>query len=338
MHYDNIHRWEHAHAFGQEQRRPGEWRTMIVIVITTVMMLVEIVAGMLYGSMALLADGLHMGSHAVALAINAFAYVYTRRRARDVSFNFGTGKVNALGGFTGAVLLVLFALAMTWESLKRLVNPIDIAFEQAIVVAIVGLVVNLASMLVLGDGREHHEHAGEGADHHYNHAQASDHRHDDYNLRSAYLHVLADALTSLLAIVALLAAKLLGLMWMDPLMGIVGAVLVSRWSVSLLRTTSAVLLDKQGPTELREAIRRAFERVEDFRIADLHLWSVGPGIYALIVCLITHNPQPSSHYKQLIPDGLGLVHVTIEVYECADVDAGVCVPSHQALQPLLCDA
>jgi cation diffusion facilitator family transporter len=215
----------HSHSFGQEHKRPGESRTVIVIVVTAVMMVVEIAAGMLFGSMALLADGLHMASHAAALSISVFAYIYARRHAHDERFSFGTGKVNALGGFSGAVLLAVFAVMMAIESAVRLINPVAIAFNQAIFVAIVGLVINGLSMVILG--HTNNPHAG------HDHASDRDHHHNDHNLRSAYLHVLADALTSFLAIFALLAAKYVGLIWMDPLMGIVGAIMVSRWSISL---------------------------------------------------------------------------------------------------------
>ena len=197
----NHQPWVHSHSFGQERRRPGEIRTLIVIAITGTMMVVEIVAGIAYGSMALLADGLHMASHAVALGINAFAYVYARKHAHDARFSFGTGKVNALGGFTGAILLAGFALMMAWESVDRLIFPVEIVFNSAIVVAVLGLLVNGASVFILD--HRHDEHHDDSDGHH-------DHHHD-HNLRSAYLHVLADALTSLLAIFALLAAKYFGM-------------------------------------------------------------------------------------------------------------------------------
>src|SRR6185503_16027209 len=217
MQDDGLTRWRHEHSFGQDRRRPGESRTQVVIAITATMMVIEIAAGALFGSMALLADGLHMASHAVALGINAYAYAYARRHARDAAYSFGTGKVNTLGGFTGAVLLAAFALLMAAESVQRLVSPIRIAFDQAIWVAVLGLIVNGASMLILGrhahDDDDHgHSHDDHDHDHDHVHGAAS----HDHNLVSAYLHVLADALTSLLAIVALLAAKYFGLAWMDP--------------------------------------------------------------------------------------------------------------------------
>lgn len=295
--------WHHDHSFGQDKKKPGEARTLIVIAITVVMMIVEITTGILYGSMALLADGLHMASHAAALSISFFAYVYARKHAHDETFSFGTGKVNALGGFTGAVLLVLFALLMVSESIHRLISPVEIAFNQAILVAIVGLIINGASVFILG--HENHDHHGEGHEHH----------HHDHNLRAAYLHVMADALTSVLAIVALLTAKYYGLVWMDPLMGIVGAALVTKWSVGLLRQTSGVLLDKQGPEELRAQIKDEIARVShDHQIVDLHLWSIGPNIYATSVVIETNANQSAGYYKNLLMEIPTVVHTTVEIH------------------------
>ncbi len=301
MQRSDLYRWQHSHVFGQDRRRPGESRTIIVIAITGIMMVVEIAAGVIFGSMALLADGLHMASHAAALSINAFAYIYARRHAHDARYSFGTGKVNALGGFTGALLLAIFALMMAWQSIERMIHPIDIAFDQAIFVAVLGLIINGASILILGHHRQDH---GDGHKHHH-----------DHNLSAAYLHVLADTLTSILAIAALLSAKYAGLIWMDPLMGIVGAILVSRWSVGLLRTAGKVLLDTQGPEDIQTKIKNSIETNSDNKVADLHLWSIGPGIYGVIVTVVAVDPRPSDHYKSLIPSGLGLVHVTVEVHQ-----------------------
>lgn len=311
MHNHSLTEWSHSHTFGQDQKRPGESRTVIVIAITATMMVVEIVTGVLFGSMALLADGLHMASHAAALSINACAYVFARRRARDSSFSFGTGKINALGGFTGAILLVGFALLMVWESFHRLVAPVEIIFNQAIIVAAIGLVVNGASVLILGvEGHHHHEHDGDDHGHHHHH------HHHDQNLRSAYLHVLADALTSVLAIVALLAAKYFGFIWMDPLMGIVGAALVARWSWGLLKSTSSVLLDRQAPEEKLNTIRACIEEDGDSRVSDLHLWSIGPGINAAIIAVVAHEPKNVGDYKKRIPEDLNVEHISIEVNYC----------------------
>jgi cation diffusion facilitator family transporter len=317
MQHDLPAPWRHDHSFGQDFKRPGERKTQLVIGITAAMMVVEIVAGVLFGSMALLADGLHMASHAAALTINAFAYVYARRHARDAAFSFGTGKINTLGGFTGAVLLAGFALVMAAESVQRLAVPLPIAFDQAIFVAVVGLIVNGVSMLILGHDHAHDDDPGHLHDHDHDH----DHDHGghegrahDHNLVSAYLHVLADALTSVLAIAALLAAKYFGYTWMDPLMGIVGAVLVARWSVGLLRETSAVLLDRSASAPVRDEIRASLEAVDGNRVADLHVWCIGLNLYAAVIGVVTPVPRPPQHYKSLLPSDLGIVHATVEVH------------------------
>jgi cation diffusion facilitator family transporter len=314
MKQEVLQRWRHGHSFGQDIKRAGESRTLIVIAITAIMMAVEIIAGIAYGSMALLADGLHMGSHAVALSINAFAYIYARRHAHNRRYSFGTGKVNTLGGYTGAILLVLFALMMAWESMWRLFDPVAIAFNQAILVAVLGLLVNGASVFILGVNHTHdheHHHAHEHDTHNHNH----DHHHheQDHNLKSAYLHVLADALTSLLAIFALLIGKYFGAVWMDPMMGIVGAILVGRWSLGLLRSTSAVLLDEQGAHSMQQRILEVLED-EDNQVVDLHVWSVGPGIYASVIALVSRQPRTPDYYKSQLPDQLALEHISIEVH------------------------
>ena len=299
MYRESVERWQHAHVFGQDEKKQGESRTLFVIVLTSAMMVLEIVAGLHFGSMALLADGLHMASHAAALGISAFAYVYARRHAHDERFSFGTGKVNALGGFTGAILLSFFTLFMVWESVERVLNPVSIAFNQAILVAVLGLLVNGISVWILGL-------------HSHDHGHSHGHSHD-HNLRSAYLHVLADALTSFTAIFALLAAKYFGLVWMDPLMGIVGALMVARWSLGLLKSTGDVLLDRQGPEEMRTQIRDQIEGDEsDVRIVDLHLWSIGPDIYAAIISIVADRPLTADQCRSRLDMGDTLVHVTIE--------------------------
>jgi cation diffusion facilitator family transporter len=323
VHDDSLDDWRHSHTFGQDLKRPGERRTFIVIAITAAMMVVELVAGLAFGSMALLADGLHMASHAAALSINAFAYVYARRHARDARFSFGTGKVNALGGFTGAVLLILFAALMAVGSVDRLASPVGIDFDQAILVAVAGLLVNGVCAVILGrpgdagHGRDGADAAhGDGYGHGPADAPAHRHAHDhhDHNLRSAYLHVMADALTSLLAIIALLAAKYLGYVWMDPVMGLVGAALVTRWSLGLLRGTAGVLLDREGPAAVRAVITEAIEADGDSRVAGLHLWSIGPGIFAVDVTVVAHAPAAADEYKSRIPGSLALAHVSVETH------------------------
>lgn len=305
--------WKHDHTFGQDKEKPGEKRTVLVIVITAIMMVVEISTGIVFGSMALLADGLHMASHAAALCISLFAYVYSRKHAGDPSFSFGTGKVNALGGYTGAVLLALFALMMVYESVHRLIVPTEIAFNQAILVAVVGLLVNGVSVFILGDGDHHHHDHGHGHGHSHDHHHGDHAHHHDHNLRSAYLHVLADALTSVLAIVALLAAKYFGLIWMDPMMGVVGAVLVSRWSLGLLRQSSAVLLDRQAPEQLVSKVRELIEK-EGADVTDLHIWSIGPNIYSAAVSVSSCKLEEVGRFKRLVSEQSQIVHSTVEVH------------------------
>ena len=320
MHETNLATWEHGHSFGLDRQQPGERRTLVVALLTAVTMVVEVVAGLAFGSMALLADGLHMASHAAALGLTVLAYIYCRRRAGDPRFAFGTGKVNSLGGYTSALLLVGFALYMAVESISRLMAPVPIAFDGAIAVAFVGLLVNGVSVLILDAGRDSAIHGAEthrdGPQRHgHDHGAHHGHGHHDHNLRGAYLHVLADALTSLLAIVALVAGKYLGAVWMDPLMGIVGACLVSRWAYGLLRDSGGTLLDRQAPAAVRDAVRGALERFRDTRVVDLHVWSIGPGLFAAEISLVSHEPEEPSVYKDLL-SGLGLAHVTTEVHRC----------------------
>ncbi len=303
----------HEHVFGQDRPRPGERGTRIVIALTVVTMALEIGAGLKFGSMALLADGLHMGSHAAALGISAFAYAWVRRHAADPRFSFGAGKMNALAGFAGAVLLAGFALLMAWESVERLLSPVPVAFGQAIAVAVVGLAVNAASALVLThDGHDH------GPDLRAEPAAgraASSHGHD-HNLRSAYLHVLADAVTSLLAIGALLGGALFGWRFLDPLIGIVGAAVITRWSVGLLRESGLVLLDRQASEPLLSTIREAVEARSGDRVSDLHVWRISPDGWSAIVSVVSADPLPPDGYRALLPDDLGLAHVNVEVLPC----------------------
>ena len=309
MHHHRLDQWQHDHTFGQNHKRSGESRTLIVVGLTLAMMVWEITAGVIYGSMALLADGLHMGSHAVALGIAAFAYAYARKQATSDRFSFGTGKVNALGGFTGAILLAVFALYMVIESVGRFIEPVEISFNGAIFVAFIGLVVNGISAWILGEADHDHHH---GHDHDHDHSH-----HHDHNRRAAYLHVLADALTSVLAIVALLAGKYAGWGWMDPAMGIVGAILVTRWSWQLLKETSTVLLDHQHQS-MENAIKQAVEN-EDACVTDLHVWSIGPNIYAAIVSIVAHEPESPSAYKRHIQAHCSsLVHITVEILPCEE--------------------
>ena len=308
MHTRDTEDWQHDHVFAQDRVRPGEKRTLIVVAITATMMVVEIAAGFVYGSMALLADGLHMASHAAALGIAFLAYVIARRLAADERFSFGTGKLNSLAGFASAVLLLGFALIMVTESASRFINPVAISYDQALVVAVLGLIVNgLSAWIFAATPHDHHDHHDHGHAHHH-----------DHNLRAAYLHVLADALTSVLAIVALLAAKLYGVNWLDPFMGIVGAALVSRWSYGLIRDSARVLLDRQADETRVAAIRDALESGSGDRITDLHCWSIGPGIFAADIAIVSDNPKSPDDYRSRIPAVLGIVHVTVEVHRCQD--------------------
>jgi cation diffusion facilitator family transporter len=317
MHGESLEAWSHDHTFGQDQVRPGESRTRWVLAITALMMVVEIAAGVAYGSMALLADGLHMGSHATALGIAAFTYWYARRHATSQRFSFGTGKVNALGGYTGAVLLAVFALMMAAESLERFLAPVPIQFDQALVVAVLGLLVNGGCALLLETGAGHHHGHGHSHEEHDHDHGEHHHGHGDHNLRSAYLHVLADALTSFFAIGALLAGKYQGAYWLDPAMGVVGSALVARWSWGLLRDTSGVLLDHQGPESVRTKIQEAIEADGDGKVADLHVWALGDSHFAGIVAVVAHEPLAAHEYKARIPAELRIAHLTVEVHRRA---------------------
>jgi cation diffusion facilitator family transporter len=339
MHTDSVAQWQHTHIFGQDKVRAGEKRSLAVIIITALMMIVEITAGLLFGSMALFADGIHMGSHMVGLGITFAAYIYARRHAKSQQFSFGTGKVNALAGYSSALFLVVIALFMGYESISRFIDPVKIEYNQAIFVAVIGLVVNGISIFILGEqGHTHadeHEHAHEHEHTHSEEPEQADeenheHLHDegeighthahgvDHNLKAAYLHVVTDALTSVLAIVALLGAKYFKLNWMDPLMGVVGAILVVRWSIGLIQATVRVLLDHQIPMEVQQRIIRKLENYKDTRVSDLHIWSIGPGIYSAEIGVVTKYPEPPGNYKAMIPEDTGVVHSTVEVHLCPD--------------------
>jgi len=325
MHTQPLSNWTHDHVFGQHEQRAGERRTIAVVILTAAMMVVEIAAGAIYSSMALLADGLHMASHATALGIAVFAYVVSRRLATDRRFAFGVGKINSLAGFASAVMLMGFALVMVIESTDRLINPLTISFDQALIVAVVGLLVNGVSAWVLMSTPHGHDHSpahDHDHDHNDDHHHADDHDHShhghDHNLRAAYLHVLADALTSLLAIVALLAGKYMGAGWLDPAMGIVGAVLVARWSWGLIRDTGRVLLDHQAKDHHLAVLRESIEGNSTDRITDLHVWSIGHGIFAAEIAIVSDEHRTPDYYKSQIPPQLDIVHVTVEIQHCGE--------------------
>jgi cation diffusion facilitator family transporter len=314
MHTHSIERWQHEHVFLGREHARNERRVRFVVALTLAMMVAEIVAGTVYGSMALLADGWHMATHAGALTISAAAYAFARRRARDSRFVFGTGKVGELAGFTSAVILAGIASIIGFQSIVRLWQPSAIRFDEAILVACVGLAVNLVSAVLLNQKPDAHHDHGEG---HVHGETRGDHGHHDHNLRSAYLHVLADALTSVLAIVALLAGKYLGLAWMDAACGLLGAVVILSWSFGLLRSTGAALLDVQPDSGLPTQIRERIERGNGDLLSDLHVWRVGPGGCAAILSIVSDDPRAPEHYKALLHGLDGLAHVTVEVQPCA---------------------
>jgi cation diffusion facilitator family transporter len=309
MHRSDQSRFRHSHDFTHDFSR-AERRTRAVIVITVAMMLLEITAGVMSHSMALLADGWHMSTHAIAFIMAAVAYHFTRRHSADIRFSFGTGKVGVLGGFASATVLAVIALLMAGESVHRLFSPLSIHFNEAIGIASLGLVVNLVcAFLLKGDPHPYHGHA---------HGSAHNHHHD-LNLRAAYLHVLADAFTSVLAITALTSGKFFGWSWLDPVVGIVGSGVVFSWAYMLLCDTGVVLLDvTPHSSDLPEEIRRAIESDNDSIVTDLHVWQVGSGKFAAIVSIVAHEPKTCETYRALLREHTELVHVTIETQHCHD--------------------
>lgn len=301
----------HEHVFLGANEARNERKVWLVIALTTTMMVVEIAAGHWFGSMALIADGWHMSTHAGAMLIAVLAYRYARRNATNPRFSFGTGKVGDLAGFTSAVVLVLIALLIGWESLLRFVEPVPISFDQAIMVAVIGLLVNLLSAWLLRDDHHHHGHShhhAHGHDHHHGHGR-------DNNLRAAYLHVLADALTSVLAIVALLLGRYYGWFWADPIMGIVGAIVIARWSWGLVRDTGSVLLDRVPQNgQVERKVREALMNDSD-TITDLHIWQIGPGQYSVIVSLASSTPRNPGDYKAQLTELEHVAHITVEVHD-----------------------
>ncbi|OAO02218.1 cation transporter [Sphingomonadales bacterium EhC05] len=304
---------EHDHIFLGQNHERNERRTWFVIALTSVMMVVEIAAGTIYGSMALVADGWHMSTHAAAMLIAVLAYLFARRNAKNPRFTFGTGKVGDLAAFASAIILALVALLIGWESVVRLANPVPISFPQAIVVAIIGLIVNLVSAWLLREDHDHHH----GHSHHHDHSHDEDDHHHhhgrDQNLRAAYLHVLADALTSVLAIIALIAGSVYGWIWLDPLMGIVGALVIARWSWGLMRDTGATMLDyREAGDPIAAKIRSVVEEAGD-KITDLHVWQLGPGHHAAIIAVSTASEMNPVAYRERLAQTAGLSHITVEV-------------------------
>jgi cation diffusion facilitator family transporter len=325
MHTETLNRLQHDHNFAIINRK-GERRTRLVLVLTLLTMILEIGTGMIFGSMALLADGWHMGTHVAAFMITLYAYRYSRAHAHDQTFAFSSGKVGVLGGFASSVALGVVALMMAIESGERLLAPRFIQFDHALMVAGFGLFINFVCALLLKDSHQHrHSHShvhGHGHDHH-DHAHHE--HHSDHNLRAAYFHVLADALTSVLAIIALFSGKIYGWNWLDPVMGIVGALIISRWSFALMKETSPILLDESIALKHKTAIKDIIENDADNRIADLHVWRIGPDHFAAIISVVSHQPKAPEYYKALLlqpqnlkryGDGLRLAHITVEVHHC----------------------
>jgi cation diffusion facilitator family transporter len=303
----------HSHVFLGAGHERNERRTWMVIALCSAMMVAEIVGGLLFGSIALVADGLHMSTHASALLLAALAYSYARRHADDPRFSFGTGKLGDLAGFSSAIVLAMIAILIGYEAVARLFAPVPIHFAEAIPIAVLGLAVNVVSALLLsGDHHHHHDHSHAGHDHddddHHDHVAA----HRDNNMRAAVVHVLADAVVSLLVIVGLLLARSFGWLFMDPVAGLVGAVVIASWSYGLIRDTGAVLLDMSPDRAMAERVRAAIEHDGD-RLADLHLWRLGPGHLGAIVSVVTTKPRDAAHYRRLLGSFHDLSHVTVEV-------------------------
>jgi cation diffusion facilitator family transporter len=304
MHSHSITSWTHGHAFLGEHHGRHESRTWSVVGLTAFMMVAEITGGALFGSIALVADGWHMATHVAALAIAGLAYLFARHHADDTRFSLGTGKFGELAAFASAIILGMIALGIGYESITRLIHPIAIHLREAIPIACLGLCVNLLSAWLLHD------------DHDHDHDHGHDTQHGDTNLRAAYIHVLADAMTSVLAIVGLSAAWLFGWTFMDPLVGLVGTVVIASWALGLLRTAGRVLLDTVPDGELAQRIRQRMEIGGD-RLADLHVWQLGPGHAAVIASVVSDAPQAPAVYKQRLDGLAGLSHVTVEVNACS---------------------
>jgi cation diffusion facilitator family transporter len=315
MHAHSIDDYRHTHVFLGESHERNERKIWVVIAICAVMMVAEIAGGLWFGSVALVADGLHMSTHAGALLIAALAYTYARRYASHHRLAFGTGKLGDLGAFTSAIVLAMIAMLIGYESLERLFHPVAIAFNEAIPIAVLGLGVNLLTAFLLRDEHEHHhENAHDHGDGEHEHGHRADY-HRDHNLRAAFVHVVADAAVSILVIVGLLAGRQLGWIWMDPIMGLVATIVILSWSWSLVRSAGAVLLDAAPDPALSAKIVARLEQNGD-RISDLHLWRLGPGHLGAIISLVSDHPKSPATYKQRLSDVPGLSHLTIEVERC----------------------
>ena len=316
MHQNQIELWQHQHTFNIDKKHI-EKRMLIVVIITFVTMIAEIFFGWITNSMALFADGWHMGTHAFALGISLFAYILARKHAKDSRFTFGTWKIEILGAYSSAIVLGMVGIIIVYTSVERLIHPLSIHYNQALLVAIIGLLVNLVCAVILNISAYSHTH--EYHHQHVEHEQKESHHHhahDDLNLKSAYLHVIADALTSIFAIIALLCAKYFTFNWLDPLMGIVGATLILRWAILLLKDTSGILLDRETDSPLLKEIKEHIESDGDTRISDLHLLKVADSKYACIMSLVTGKKYSIEEYRKRLMDIHELVHITIEINKC----------------------
>lgn len=306
----------HSHVFLGEAHAQNERRTWTVIALCSAMMVAEIVGGILFGSIALVADGLHMSTHASALLLAALAYSYARRHAEDARFSFGTGKLGDLAGFTSAIVLAMIALLIGYEAVLRFIWPVPISFDEAIPIACLGLAVNVASVLLLGGGghqhaHDHHAHAHGGEhEHAHEHAHAAAHR--DNNMRAAVIHVLADAAVSVLVIIGLLFGRFLGWSWMDPVVGLCGAFVILTWSYSLVRDTGSILLDMTPDRGMAQRMRAMLEADGD-RLTDLHLWRLGPGHLGAILSIATQTQRGPQYYQALLGRFHDLSHVTVQI-------------------------
>ena len=316
MHTHSVDQHMHDHVFLGDKHAENERRTWFVVALTLVMMVGEIAAGSFFGSMALLADGWHMGTHAAALGIAGAAYLFARRQSGNARFSFGTGKFGDLAAFSSALILGIIAIQIAYESVLRLISPVPIVYAEAIAVACLGLAVNLVSAWLLrGQHDHHHDHAhAHRHDHDHDHDHHH-HHHRDNNFRAAYVHVLADAATSVLAIAALVVAMLSGWNRADPAVGIIGSVVIASWAYTLIRDAGSVLLDVSFDKNMEGAIRARLEKGDD-RVTDLHVWQLGPGHCAAVISLVSDAPLQPASYKERLGDLKGLSHVTVEVERC----------------------
>lgn len=327
MHTHSIEQFQHSHVFLGEAHEHNERKTWAVIAICAAMMVAEIVGGLWFGSVALVADGLHMSTHAGALLIAALAYTYSRRYAQDTRLTFGTGKLGDLAAFTSAIVLAIIALLIGYESIGRLIEPVPISFNQAIPIAVVGLGVNLLSAYLLrGEHNHHHGHDHHTHDDSHEHAHDHDHHehaqeghatavHTDHNLRAAFVHVMADAAVSVLVILGLVVGRQFGWVWMDPIMGLIATIVILSWSWTLIRSAGAILLDACPDPGMARKIATRIEQKDD-RISDLHLWRVGPGHLAAVISVVSDDPRTPRQYKRRLAGLPGLSHVTVEVERC----------------------